>query len=406
MAAPTATVIVVSHKDHPWLEPCLTSVLAQADEVIVVDNASPGGVASQTARRLGATPVHLPHNAGFAGGVNAGLASAHGQLIALLNDDATAEPGWIDAAARTLAERSIAAVGPKMVLPGRYAEVHLDDPVFRAPGDARPLGRLLRTVTIDGAEALQRVLGDLHGPEHGDRDGQSETWRWTRGPGSIFVPLPDDGDPEGSGDVSNIEHHVELNGEPVPIGPAVRLLNSAGTAITRAGEAEDYGSERPDDGTFDAVEERFSACGGAMVMRADTVAHLGPFAGPFFAYYEDLDWCWRARLAGYRILYDPTTTVTHARWMTSGGPGGSGIWPLVKRNRVLALIRNAPGSVATRELRRTWAENWPSGIRRQLAAAVPAAVAQRRRLAGRWVRRPDEVWEEWAGRDTVAQSEA
>lgn len=392
MAAPTATVIVVSYKPHQWLAPCLTSVVAQADEVIVVDNGSPDSVASATARRLGATPLRLPHNTGFAGGVNAGLSAAHGRLIALLNDDATAEPGWIDSADRVLADRTVAAVGPKMVLPGLYAEVRVADPVFHAPGDDRPFGRLLRTAKVGGVDVLDRLLGDLHGPEHGVLDGEPATWRWTRGPGRIFVPIPDDAG----------ERAVELDGERVHAGPPVRLLNSAGTAITPDGEAQDYGSERPDDGQFDAAEERFSACGGAMVMRADTVAHVGPFAGQFFAYYEDLDWCWRARLAGYRVLYDPSATVTHVRWATSGGPSGADIWPLVKRNRVLALVRNAPAAVAARELRRTWAANWPPGIRRDLARAVPAAVAQRAGLARRWVRRPEEVWAEWAGRNTVS----
>ena len=391
MGAPPATAIVVSYKRHPWLEPCLASVVGQADEVIVVDNGSPDSVASATARRFGATVVRLPDNAGFAGGVNAGLSVARGQVIALLNDDATAGPGWLDAAAHLLADRSVAAVGPKMVLPGRYVEVRLADEAFHAPGDARPLGRLLRTATVDGEDVLDRAVGDLHGPEHGMLEGRLASWRWTRGPGSIFLPV-------GAGAADPV---VELDGERVKAGPPAQLLNSAGTAITATGEAQDYGSERPDDGRFDQVEERFSACGGAMVMRADTVAHVGPFAGRFFAYYEDLDWCWRARLAGYRIVYDPSITVTHVRWVTSGGPAGAGIWPLVKRNRVLALIRNGPRAVAARELRRTWNENWPPGIRRGLTAAVPAAIAQRRRLARKWVRSPDEVWQEWAGRDTV-----
>jgi GT2 family glycosyltransferase len=389
MAAPTATVIVVSYKDHAWLEPCLASVLGQADEVVVVDNGSPGSVASVTARRLGATAVRLPENTGFAGGVNAGLTAAHGRIVALLNDDAIAGPGWIEAARRVLADRSVAAVGPKMVLPGRYGEVRLADPVFYAAGDSRPLGRMIRTATVDGMDVLPRLVGDLHGPEHGKLDGQPATWRWTRGPGAIYAPLPDGGS----------EHVVELDGEKVKLGPPVSLLNSAGTAITRDGEAQDYGSELPDDGRFDTAEERFSACGGAVVMRADTVAHVGRFAGHFFAYYEDLDWCWRARLAGYRIVYDPSATITHVRWVTSGGPAGAAIWPLVKRNRVLALIRNGPAAVVARQLRRTWSDNWPPGIRRELTAAVPAALAQRRRLARRWVRSPGDVWAEWAGRD-------
>jgi GT2 family glycosyltransferase len=395
MAAQTATVIVVSYKDHPWLEPCLASVVGQADEVVVVDNGSPGSVASATARRLGATALRLPENTGFAGGVNAGLSAAHGRLVGLLNDDAVAGPGWIESAARVLADRSVAAVGPKMVLPGRYGEVRLTDPAFHAAGDPRPLGRMIRTATVDGEDVLGRLVGDLHGPEHGVLDGQPATWRWTRGPGSIFVPVPDSaGDQDGAGD--NV---FELDHQKMRLGPPVSLLNSAGTAITEEGEAQDYGSERPDDGRFDVAEERFSACGGAMVMRADTLAHLGRFAGHFFAYYEDLDWCWRARLAGYRIMYDPLATVTHIRWATSGGPAGDAIWPLVKRNRILTLVRNGPPAVAAHQLRRTWSNNWPPGIRRDLAATVPAALAQRRKLARRWVRSPDDVWREWAGRD-------
>jgi GT2 family glycosyltransferase len=393
MAGPATTVIVVSYKDHPYLAPCLASVAEQADEVVVVDNGSPGSVASATARAIGATAVRLPANAGFAGGVNAGFAAAHGRLIALLNDDATAGPGWLASAARALADRTVAAVGPKMVLPGRYVEVRLADPVFHVAGDPRPLGRMLRTVTVDGEDVLGRLVGDLHGPEHGTLEGEAATWRWTRGPGSVFVPVAD----VGTGSAG--EQVVAFDGEQVEAGPPLRLLNSAGTAITAEGEAQDYGSELPDDGRFDAVEERFSACGGAMVMRAETVSHLGPFAGRFFAYYEDLDWCWRARLAGYRIIYDPSATVTHIRWVTSGGPGGDAIWPLVKRNRILALVRNAPAGVAARQLRRAWSDGWPPGIRRDLAATVPRAFGERRRLARRWVRAPAEVWQEWAGRD-------
>ena len=42
--------------------------------------------------------------------MNAGIATATGNLIALLNDDAMADPGWLDAAAKALDESNIGAV--------------------------------------------------------------------------------------------------------------------------------------------------------------------------------------------------------------------------------------------------------------------------------------------------------
>ena len=57
-----------------------------------------------------------------------------------------------------------------------------------------------------------------------------------------------------------------------------------------------------------------------MVVRAETFARLGGFAESFFAYYEDFDWCWRARLAGLKLGYEPSGVVRHVGGASSGGP--------------------------------------------------------------------------------------
>ena len=76
--------------------------MAQADQVVVVDNGSAGDEASAVAAPLGAQVVRSPVNLGFAGGVDLGLRHARGAIIGLLNDDAVAGPGWIDAARAAL----------------------------------------------------------------------------------------------------------------------------------------------------------------------------------------------------------------------------------------------------------------------------------------------------------------
>jgi GT2 family glycosyltransferase len=69
-AAPKTTVVIVSYHPGDWLVPCILSVKAQADEVIVVDNGSSEGVASALAATAGASVVRSPRNLGFSGGAN------------------------------------------------------------------------------------------------------------------------------------------------------------------------------------------------------------------------------------------------------------------------------------------------------------------------------------------------
>ncbi len=148
----TTSVIVVSYRLHRWLEQCLASVVGVADEVILVDNGSPGETVAAVGRRCGASVHVLPKNLGFACGVNAGLRKARGDVVALLNDDAVADPKWPATAASALADPTIAAVGPKITLFRPCLEVSIDDEPNVFPPDLRPLGRQLRRIEVDGVD--------------------------------------------------------------------------------------------------------------------------------------------------------------------------------------------------------------------------------------------------------------
>jgi GT2 family glycosyltransferase len=103
-AAPVA-VIVVSWDRRELLLDCLESLQNQTmlpAEVIVVDNGSTDGSAEAVARRFGfdaAAPVRVIRsetNLGFAGGNNLGAAAATAPWLALLNNDAAADPRWLE----------------------------------------------------------------------------------------------------------------------------------------------------------------------------------------------------------------------------------------------------------------------------------------------------------------------
>ncbi len=188
---PDSSVVIVSYRPGDWLAPCVTSALQQADQVVVVDNGSAGNEASDVAADLDAEVVRAPVNLGFAAGVNLGLRQARGAVIGLLNDDAVAGPGWIESAWSALDDPGVAAVTPKVVLDGVFGEVVLDDDPWLAPGDARPLGRQVRSVTVGGSEVLEAVLGvGMHDVETAVVDGEPARWRWTGGTPALLRASP------------------------------------------------------------------------------------------------------------------------------------------------------------------------------------------------------------------------
>lgn len=97
--APRASVIIPNWNGLRLLRPCLRSLAGQtlADhEVIVVDNASTDGSAEALAAEFPAVRVlRQERNLGFAGGCNAGIRAARGEVVVLLNNDIEAEPDWL-----------------------------------------------------------------------------------------------------------------------------------------------------------------------------------------------------------------------------------------------------------------------------------------------------------------------
>lgn len=95
------SVIVVTWNGCHLLPDCLAALRRQTvmpHEVWVVDNGSRDGTEAfleQQEWNL-LKPVLLPENRGFAGGNNVAIRQASGDVVALLNNDARPEPGWIE----------------------------------------------------------------------------------------------------------------------------------------------------------------------------------------------------------------------------------------------------------------------------------------------------------------------
>ncbi len=384
----TTSVVIVSYRPGDWLAPCVASVVDQADQVVVVDNGSDAESASDIARRAGAEVVRSTRNRGFAGGFNLGLRHVHNDVVAVLNDDATAGPGWLDVAKPLLEDPTVAAVTPKVLLAGWWGQVTIDDTAWSVPGDHRRLGRRVSSIGVDGTDVLGRVVGGgLHRVEGGDGH-HPVRWRWTAGDSPFYVPL----DQDGCGNVT-------VNRAPVEIQAVCRLFNHAGSSLHRHGAASEFALGAPDDGRFDQRAERFGFSGTAPVFRTETLHRLGGLAAPFFAYNEDTDWCFRAHLAGMRIVYEPAATVRHRLSATSGGGDRPLVRFLAERNAVLSLVRNAPAPVARKVVHDKRHGPGDPRVRRSIERHLPWAVSSRAWMRRMWTTSPAAVWARWADVD-------
>ena len=61
----------------------------------------------------------------------------------------------------------------------------------------------------------------------------------------------------------------------------------------------------------DVPVEVDSVCGACMLLRREVIDQIGLLDERFFMYGEDLDWCLRARQAGWIVRYEPATVYLH-----------------------------------------------------------------------------------------------
>ena len=88
----------------------------------------------------------------------------------------------------------------------------------------------------------------------------------------------------------------------------------------------------------------FWASGACMLVRSEVFRRLGGFDGDFFAHMEEIDFCWRAQLAGYRIRVEPRSTVFHVGGGTLPNNSPQKIY-LNFRNNLCMLFKNlSPGT--------------------------------------------------------------
>lgn len=86
----------------------------------------------------------------------------------------------------------------------------------------------------------------------------------------------------------------------------------------------------------------FSACAGAALYRKSVFDEIGLFDESFFAYMEDVDISYRARIYGYYNVYCPKAEVYHIGSATSGSKYNDFKVKLAARNNIYVPYKNMP----------------------------------------------------------------
>ena len=119
------------------------------------------------------------------------------------------------------------------------------------------------------------------------------------------------------------------------------LMDDAGDMYSLLGWAYQRGVGRSSAG-YNKPCRIFSACAGAAIYRRAVFDEIGYFDEMHFAYLEDLDVGYRARIAGYHNIYCPSALVYHVGSGTSGSKYNSFKVKLAARNNIYLNYKNMP----------------------------------------------------------------
>mgnify|MGYP001093621423 CR=1 FL=1 len=170
---------------------------------------------------------------------------------------------------------------------------------------------------------------------------------------------------------------------------APAFLNGIGNQVRSYSFGTDNAIGHLDLGQFDHWRELPSACFAAALLTPAAWQAVGPVDEDFAMYYEDVEWCYRARLLGYKVLAAPNALVEHAFGGVIGPAGekipagaSEGLTPrklshaIYGRQRFIAkLLKPRYLGFLRSYLREDWASyrNYRRLGIRDLARAYPAA---------------------------------
>ena len=119
------------------------------------------------------------------------------------------------------------------------------------------------------------------------------------------------------------------------------LIDNAGDLYCALGWAFARGTGKKNE-KYSKEHEVFSSCGGAAIYRREIFQEIGYFDEAHFAYLEDVDIGYRARIFGYHNEYEPEAKVLHYGSGFSGSKHNEFKVKLASKNSIFLIWKNMP----------------------------------------------------------------
>jgi hypothetical protein len=133
---------------------------------------------------------------------------------------------------------------------------------------------------------------------------------------------------------------------PLPVGHGTGgVIDNTGTLVNGLMLAYNRGVGQIDIGQYDAPDRPMGACFAAFLARRDAFKSImrggvGLLDAGYFLYYEDIDWCYRANIFGFRIAYEPLAVAWHHHSLTTRDKPLFFKYFLIQRNLYRTIIKN------------------------------------------------------------------
>lgn len=235
--------------------------------------------------------IILDKNYGFTGGYNRALAQVEAEYFILLNSDILVPDNWLQPLISFMDTHPEAGIcQPKMLAEGRHQQLSIEATgeedltgLFKVPDAGCP-------ATVD---STMEANGNLSGRKY-------ETFEYAGACGG----------------------YIDILGFPFCRG---RVLSAV----------------EEDKGQYNDAAQCFWASGACMVVRSSVWRELGGLDESFFAHMEEIDFCWRAQLAGHQVWCVPQSHVFHVGGGTLPNNSPRKLF-LNYRNNLLMLYKNLP----------------------------------------------------------------